>query len=54
MSLLICHYSEVAMGWTTGVRIPAGVGNFPSPPLPNRLWSPSSLLSSGPQGLSWG
>jgi len=36
------------MGWTTGVRFPAGAGMFVSSlPLSYRLWGPPSLLSSG-------
>jgi len=45
------------MGWTTGVRFPAGVvmGCFSSLPHPDWLWSSLSLLSSGYLGfLPWG
>jgi hypothetical protein len=40
-----------------GVQVPVGVRIFTSPSLPDRLWGPSNLLSSGywglfPRGLS--
>jgi hypothetical protein len=37
------------------LRFPAGAGNFFSPPRPERLCSPPSLLSNGYEGLfPWG
>jgi len=40
------------MGWTTGFRFPAGAkkGFFASPPRPDRLWEPPSLLFNGYRG----
>jgi hypothetical protein len=39
-------------GWTTGVRFPASEGRefFSSPPHPDQLWDPPSILSSGYRG----
>jgi hypothetical protein len=38
-----------ATGWATGAQFPAGemMGFFSSPPRPDRLWDPQSLLSNG-------
>jgi len=36
------------MGWMTEVWFPAGTGIFfSSPPCPDQLWGPPTLLSSG-------
>jgi len=45
-----------ATGWMIGVSCPSRDWEFfSSPPHPERLWSPPSLLSNGYQGLfPWG
>jgi hypothetical protein len=45
--ITVSQFSDYAMGWTTGVRFPAGAGiSFSSAPRPDRLWGPRSFLSS--------
>jgi len=46
------YIHTMTTAWTTGVRFLAGAGIFffSSPPRPDRLWAPASLLSNGYRG----
>jgi hypothetical protein len=49
------YFQLESYGWMIGCSSPGRGWEFFSPPLPDRLWSPPSLLSNRYQGLfPWG